>query len=195
MSRSVPPASSVSEVVITADRPLVQKDLTSTSVTVSSEDIRLMPVENVDQVINLQAGVVGGHFRGGRSDEVLYLVDGVSVTDPFNNSRGITVENSSIRQMEVISGAFNAEYGQAMSGVVNIVTQEGSAVLSRLSVAATSAISSPPMPERRWRTWTRMCRWKRTTGGFPRTWGHSKGSTSIPSRGHGILKARSVAPQ
>jgi outer membrane receptor protein involved in Fe transport len=116
----------VSEVLITADRPLVQKDLTSTSVTVSSEDIKMMPVENVDQVINLQAGVIGGHFRGGRTDEVLYLVDGVSVSDPYNNGRGITVENSSIRQMEVISGAFNAEYGQAMSGVVNIVTQEGS---------------------------------------------------------------------
>ena len=116
----------VSEVIITAERPLVQKDLTSTSVTVSSEEIKLMPVDNVDQVINLQAGVIGGHFRGGRTDEVLYLVDGVSVTDPYNNSRGLTVENASIRQMEVISGAFNAEYGQAMSGVVNIVTQEGS---------------------------------------------------------------------
>ncbi len=116
----------VAEIVITAERPLVQKDLTSTSVTVSSDDIKMMPVENVDQVINLQAGVIGGHFRGGRSDEVLYLVDGVSVTDPYNNGRGLTVENSSISQMEVISGAFNAEYGQAMSGVVNIVTQEGS---------------------------------------------------------------------
>ncbi len=113
------------EVVITAERPLVQKDLTSTSVTVSSDDIKMMPVENVDQIINLQAGVMDGHFRGGRSNEVLYLVDGVSVTDPYNNGRGITVENSSIRQMEVISGAFNAEYGQAMSGVVNIVTSEG----------------------------------------------------------------------
>ncbi len=30
------------------------------------------------------------------------------------------------RQMEVISGTFNAEYGQALSGVVNIVTQSGS---------------------------------------------------------------------
>ncbi len=115
----------VGEVVTTAERPLVQKDLTSTSVTVSSDDIKMMPVENVDQVINLQAGVIGGHFRGGRTDEVLYLVDGVSVTDPYNNGRGLTVENSSISQMEVISGAFNAEYGQAMSGVVNIVTQEG----------------------------------------------------------------------
>ncbi len=114
-----------SEIVITAERPLVQKDLTSTSAIVSSDELKAMPVENFDQVINLQAGVVGGHFRGGRSDEVLYLVDGVSVTDPYNNGRGFTVENSSIRQMEVISGAFNAEYGQAMSGVVNIVTQEG----------------------------------------------------------------------
>ncbi len=124
--RLSPSSIDVAEVVITADRPLVQKDLTSTSVTVSSEDIRLMPVDNVDQVVNLQAGVIGGHFRGGRTNEVLYLVDGVSVTDPYSNSRGITVENLSIRQMEVISGAFNAEYGQAMSGVVNIVTQEGS---------------------------------------------------------------------
>lgn len=117
----------VAEVVITAERPLVQKDLTSSSVTVSAEDIKLMPVENLGQVINLQAGVVGGHFRGGRGNEVAYLIDGVSVTDPFNGALGLQVENSSIREMEVISGTFNAEYGQAMSGVVNIVTQDGDA--------------------------------------------------------------------
>ncbi|MEW6509845.1 MAG: TonB-dependent receptor [Bacteroidota bacterium] len=116
----------VGEVVITAERPLVQKDLTSSSVTVSSDEIKLMPVENISQVINLQAGVIDGHFRGGRSNEVLYLIDGVSVTDPYNGGLGLTVENASVRQMEVISGTFNAEYGQVMSGVVNIVTQEGS---------------------------------------------------------------------
>jgi len=116
----------VAEVVITAERPLVQKDLTSSSVTVSSDEIRLMPVDNINQIINLQAGVVDGHFRGGRTNEVLYLIDGVSVTDPYNGGQGLTVENSSVREMEVISGTFNAEYGQAMSGVVNIVTQEGS---------------------------------------------------------------------
>ncbi|MFA6980852.1 MAG: TonB-dependent receptor [Ignavibacteriaceae bacterium] len=114
------------EVVITAERPLVQKDLTSSSVTVSASDIKMMPVENISQVINLQAGVVDGHFRGGRSGEVAYLVDGVSVTDAFNGGFGIQLENSSIREMEVISGTFNAEYGQAMSGIVNIVTQDGS---------------------------------------------------------------------
>ena len=113
------------EMVITAQGPLVQKDLTSTSVTISSNNIKMMPVESVGQIINLQAGVVGGHFRGGRSDEVAYLVDGLPVTDAFNGSLPVQIENSSIREMEVISGTFNAEYGQAMSGIVNIVTQDG----------------------------------------------------------------------
>jgi outer membrane receptor protein involved in Fe transport len=114
------------EVVVTAQRPLVQKDLTSTNAIITAGDIKMMPVEELGQIINLQAGVIGGHFRGGRSNEVAYLIDGVSVTDAFNNGLSVEVENTSIRQMEVISGTFNAEYGQAMSGVVNIVTQEGS---------------------------------------------------------------------
>ncbi|MDP1676514.1 MAG: TonB-dependent receptor [Bacteroidota bacterium] len=113
-------------VIIEAQRPLVQKDLTSSSVTVSSDEMKVMPVENLSQVINLQAGVVGGHFRGGRSGEVAYLVDGVTVNNPLSGEAGFIPENSSVREMEVISGTFNAEYGQALSGVVNIVTQDGS---------------------------------------------------------------------
>jgi outer membrane receptor protein involved in Fe transport len=118
-------AVNVGEVVIQAKQPLITKDLTSSSAIVSSEELKLMPVENIHQVINLQAGVVNGHFRGGRSNEVSYLVDGVSVTDAFNGGMSVEVENSSVRQMEVISGTFNAEYGQAMSGIVNIVTKDG----------------------------------------------------------------------
>jgi len=113
------------EVIVRAERPMVQKDLTSTSVTVSAEELKRIPTENLGQVINLQAGVVGGHFRGGRSNEVAYLIDGISVSDPFNGQMSLEIENSAIREMEVISGTFNAEYGQAMSGVVNVVLQEG----------------------------------------------------------------------
>ncbi len=112
------------EVVITAKKPLIVKDLTSSSATVSSDEIKMMPVEDLHQVVNLQAGVVDGHFRGGRSGEVAYLVDGIPVNDAYNGSVSLQVENNSIRQLEVISGTFNAEYGQAMSGVVNIVTQD-----------------------------------------------------------------------
>jgi outer membrane receptor protein involved in Fe transport len=114
------------EVVVQATQPMITKDLTSTSAIVSAEDIRMMPVENLNQVVNLQAGVVAGHFRGGRLGEVAYLVDGIPVNDVYNGSVSVTVENNSIRQLEVISGTFNAEYGSALSGVVNIVTKEGS---------------------------------------------------------------------
>ncbi len=114
------------EITVVAERPMVQKDVTSTSVSVSHAQIKAMPVEHYEEVVNLQAGVVDGHFRGGRLGEVAYMIDGIPVNDPFNNSAGIEVENSSIQELEVISGTFNAEYGQAMSGVVNIVTREGS---------------------------------------------------------------------
>ncbi len=112
-------------VTVVAERPLVQKDLTSTSNTVSADVISQLPVENFTDIVNLQAGVVEGHFRGGRSGEVAYLVNGIPMNDVYSGSFALQVENNTIQELEVISGTFNAEYGQAMSGVVNVVTKEG----------------------------------------------------------------------
>ena len=113
------------EVVITAQRPLVQRDLTSSSQSVSAEELRALPVQSFSDVVNLQAGVVEGHFRGGRTGEVAYLVDGIPVNDVYDQSFAFQVENNAIQEVEIISGTFNAEYGQAQSGVVNIVTKDG----------------------------------------------------------------------
>ncbi|MDZ7268977.1 MAG: TonB-dependent receptor [candidate division KSB1 bacterium] len=112
-------------VTVVAQRPLIQKDLTSTSNTVGAETIAQLPVDNLSEVVNLQAGVVEGHFRGGRSGEVAYLINGIAVNDVYSGSFALQVENNAIQELEVISGTFNAEYGQAMSGVVNVVTKEG----------------------------------------------------------------------
>jgi outer membrane receptor protein involved in Fe transport len=116
---------STEEIVVVAERPLIDIDVTSSSVSVSSDEIKAMPVDNFNEVVNNQAGVVAGHFRGGRSGEVAYMVDGIPVNDPYNSSQAISIENTSIQELEVISGTFNAEYGQAMSGVVNIITRDG----------------------------------------------------------------------
>jgi outer membrane receptor protein involved in Fe transport len=113
------------EVVIIAERPLIQRDLTATSARINSDEIRVMPVEDVQSLINLQAGVVEGHFRGGRIGEVLYMIDGIPVTDVYTGNAGLLLETNAIQELEVISGTFNAEYGQAMSGVVNQVTRDG----------------------------------------------------------------------
>ena len=113
------------EVIIVAERPLVQMDLTSSESVINSETISMLPVENFNDIVELQAGVVEGHFRGGRKGEVMYMIDGIPVNDVFSGEAAFQVENNSISELQVISGTFNAEYGQAMSGIVNIVTKEG----------------------------------------------------------------------
>ncbi|GAB4373736.1 MAG: TonB-dependent receptor [Calditrichia bacterium] len=110
---------------VTAERPLVKKDLTSTESSIGRDVIENIPVENFTDVVNLQAGVVEGHFRGGRLGEVAYMINGVPVNDVYSGTFAIEVENNSIQELTVISGTFNAEYGQAMSGVVNVITKEG----------------------------------------------------------------------
>ncbi len=110
-------------VVVSAEKPIVRRDLTSTEAKISGDQISLLPVEDVGSVINLQAGVVDGHFRGGRSNEVKYLIDGISVTDAYSGGFTLQAEINSIQEVQVLTGTFNAEYGEALSGVVNQVTK------------------------------------------------------------------------
>ena len=121
------------EVVVTAERPVVDVQLTSSLQTLSREDIAVLPVQNLNEIVNLQAGVVDGHFRGGRLGEVQYQVDGVSVNNPYNNTSSVQLDRSVLQEVQVISGTFDAEYGQAMSGVVNAVLRSGEADLYEYS--------------------------------------------------------------
>jgi outer membrane receptor protein involved in Fe transport len=120
-------------VIIVAERPLVQMDMTSSLTSVGSEEIELLPAQSISGLLELQAGIInyqGVHVRGGRSGEIAYWIDGVATTESFYGGEGITVENSAIEELQVISGTYNAEYGQAMSGIVNIITKEGRAEYS-----------------------------------------------------------------
>ena len=110
---------------VVAKRPLVDSDLTSTRFVVRGEDIAKLPVQDLQEVVNLQAGVVDGHFRGGRSGEVQYQVSGVPVNNLYDNSAGIRLDRSILQEVQIISGTFDAEYGQALSGVVNAILKTG----------------------------------------------------------------------
>jgi len=114
-------------VVVKADKVSIKKDQTSTVKNISSEQMEILPVEDIGAIINMQAGVVAGSFRGGRSTEVTYLIDGVKVDEGFGGtSATVNIEPGTVRDLEVITGTFNAEYGKAMSGVVNQITKNGS---------------------------------------------------------------------
>lgn len=118
------------EVIVVAERPAIRKDMTSVEARVDADAIKNLPVQEIQEVLGLQAGVTvdrygGIHIRGGRTSEVAYWVDGKSISDVFDGSQSIPVENSAVQELQVISGTFNAEYGNAMSGIVNIVTKDG----------------------------------------------------------------------
>ena len=115
------------EVVVTAEKPIVDVTETASVQTISRDEIAVLPVQNLNDVVNLQAGVVEGHFRGGRLGEVQYQVNGVSVNNPYNNQSTIQLDRSVLQEVQVISGTFDAEYGQALSGVVNAVLRTGNA--------------------------------------------------------------------
>ena len=123
------------EVIVQAERPMIQTDVTYSQANISSEEVEMLPVEEFEDVLALQAGVVssGGeiHVRGGRGGEISYMVDGITVTDPYNSGMAVEIENNAIQELQFISGTFNAEYGQAMSGIVNIVTKDGGSFHNR----------------------------------------------------------------
>jgi outer membrane receptor protein involved in Fe transport len=115
----------LSEVVVKSTRPVVDINKTNSIANVTSAEIEKLPVQELQDVVNLQAGVVDGHFRGGRLGEVQYQVDGVSVNNIYDNKTSLRLDRSLLEEVQVISGTFDAEYGQAQSGVVNAVLKRG----------------------------------------------------------------------
>jgi outer membrane receptor protein involved in Fe transport len=118
-------------VEIVAQRQVIVRDLTSTEQKVTAAEIANLPVENVGDLLQLQAGITTDasghlHMRGGRESELQYYVDGMPASNPFNGQNAFgDMQNGNIQEMQVISGTFNAEYGDAMSGIVNIITKDG----------------------------------------------------------------------
>jgi outer membrane receptor for ferrienterochelin and colicin len=115
------------EITVVREKPLIQKDVTGTTYIISSEELQALPVDDVTDVLGLKAGVtLEGNVRGGKSTEVVYLVDGLPVQDVIAGGQGSTLPKSSVVGVSIYTGGFEPEYGNALSGVVNIVTRSGS---------------------------------------------------------------------
>ncbi|MEN8191206.1 MAG: TonB-dependent receptor [Bacteroidota bacterium] len=115
--------------------PLIRQDLTNPTVAINAETIQELPVDQISDVIKLQAGVTVGddgaiHMRGGFGNETSYTLNGVSLNDPYNNKKSVGLATNAVQEVSVSSGTFSAEYGNALSGLVNYVTKEGGNKLS-----------------------------------------------------------------
>lgn len=126
----LPPTVLEGEMVsIVAERPIINKNVTSSVKTIQSEDLKNIPMRGVQTVMNLSSAVVGGAYvRGGRSEETVTYVDGV-MTQYLRSgaANALSVINNAIEETNFYAGGFNAEYGFATSGVLQTTTKTGSA--------------------------------------------------------------------
>jgi hypothetical protein len=113
------------EVVVTAERPVVRTDISGSQTNISNDEISEMPVKSVSEAVSLQAGVEGLSVRGGDSDELLYLVDGMATNDQRSNTPYTSIPMSAVQEVQIQVGGFSAEYDNARSGVVSVVTRKG----------------------------------------------------------------------
>jgi len=117
----------MAEIVVTAERPVVNKDVSASELNVSAEKIETMPVSDIEDVISLQAGVEGGlTIRGGAARQTTFIVDGFNQNDERSHIPFTNLNMSTVQEIKVQTGGFNAEYGQSRSGVINVVTKSGS---------------------------------------------------------------------
>lgn len=124
-----PQALQQGEVVVTAERPIIEPSATNKTYVTRSEDISSMPIRSVNEVVGVQAGVVqsGGnlHVRGGRAENVAYYVDGVYQVNPYNGRNAAQVSTNALEEISYQAGGFNAEFGDATAGIINTTTKTG----------------------------------------------------------------------
>ena len=144
----IQPLEASEEIIVVAERPLVDENITSSTQFLSVEKLNQLPISDTKEALMMQSGVFldqipvsGGlnsagkgearySIRGGSQDEVMWLVDGVR-TSTLTMGRAdqggsfTSVNLNAVQEIQVITGGFNAEYGNAQSGIVNVVTKEG----------------------------------------------------------------------
>lgn len=123
--------------VVVEGKKLFEEKATNTVKVIDADQISKLPVRGVSNLASLQSGVVikegsGGqdgnatiNIRGGRGSEVLYIVDGVPQNNLYNRQTVSQVSNTAIDQISFQVGGYEAKYGQAQSGIVNVTTKSG----------------------------------------------------------------------
>lgn len=121
----------VEEVVAVGSRPPLEKEVSASKAVIGKERLDVISTDDAKGVLEKLSGVQAEgsaiYVRGGRANELMVMIDGLPIKDQLSGSSfGIYIPTNVIEELEALTGGFNAEYGQAMSGVVNITLREGS---------------------------------------------------------------------
>ncbi len=139
-----PSAIEMAPVVISGTTPSVEKDMVGSTYIIRKVDLEKQPIDYFEKLISFQPSVANLdtalHVRGGRATEVLYLIDNVSIIDPLSGEPVVNIAKGVIDEVIFMPGGFDAEYGRAMSGVVNVITEHPQDYLAGRLFAKTETI-------------------------------------------------------
>ncbi len=125
---------STEEVVVVAKRPVVQKDISNSQLSLDAKSIQSVPVTTLNDVLTLQAGIENSSrgliIRGGGANQTVFMMDGFSTNDERSNYPVTGIPLGNVDEVQVLTGGFSAEYEQARSGVVNTVTKKGKKIFA-----------------------------------------------------------------
>ena len=118
-------------ITVTAERPPIEVDVTSSRVIVDAERVSEVPVNQMLDVLHYQPGVAVARdnelvIRGGGPSEIRFQVDGVDRTDGVTGKGYTQINQVLVSEVTLLTGGFNAEYGNVRSGMVNVIVKEGS---------------------------------------------------------------------
>ena len=123
--------------VYTIDRPIVVEAyadsildpaLVATVQRIGGDELRRFPVTTLDEAVALSAGAVGESYRGGRLGQQAFVLDGLGVKNQLDASTGplgVRIPPDLLTEAALATNGFSARYGQAISGLINVVTKDG----------------------------------------------------------------------
>ncbi len=134
----------ISPITVISETPAVKKDMVSTTYIIRKEEITALPIDYTINLVLFQPAVARRdtliHVRGGRATEVQYMIDNVSIIDPQTGDLAINLSKGVIDEIIFLPGGFDAEYGRAMSGVINMITTRPAKRLQAQAYAKTERI-------------------------------------------------------
>jgi Carboxypeptidase regulatory-like domain len=107
--------------------PVLDPLATATEQKITSSDLRQLPVSSLEEALALSAGSVGASYRGGRLGQESFILDGLGVKnqlDAGTGGLGLVIPPDALSEASLVTNGFSARYGQALSGLVNVVTKD-----------------------------------------------------------------------
>jgi hypothetical protein len=127
-----PQSLEMGEIIISGDRPLIDPSSSDIGATLVTEEFRSLPLQRnyvsipalMPQANESPFGE-GVNFSGATGIENQYLINGSEVTEPYIGVRGLSLPYNFIKEVEIRTGGYAAEYRSTLGGIVNATTYSG----------------------------------------------------------------------